>query len=371
MSADVFFIAGEASGDLHAALVTQRLRSAQPGLSVEGIGGERMRAAGISVTTDSSDWGSIGPLSAASKIPRLLAHARRLSKRLQAAPPRVLVPIDFGAYNLRVLTWLREAGYRGKVIYYFPPGAWLDKPGQARVVAAHSTPLVPFAHQHDFYRSLGLDAQWFGHPLASVVADRGERAVSARIRIAVLPGSRVEEVRYHVPPLARAAAMLARSAEFDIVASSQRRAQQIEHAWRACGGPDSRVTIGDVTRVLRDADAGWIASGTAVLEAALCGVPQLSFYRVSAVQAMIGRRILPKIAYGHFTLPNLVTGRSIVPELRQEEMTPNAIVAVTAGLLESDAVRRAQREGYAEMRALLGPADALERIAAFIGAAAA
>src|SRR5438552_8552812 len=232
MPADVFLCAGEASGDLQASLLVTALRTIRPETSFAAVGGERLRAAGANVVLDSvaGRWASIGHLRAYLKIPWLLAVMLGLARRLMTAPPQLLVCVDFGAFNLRLLEWLRFCGYRGKALYYFPPGAWLDKPAQARKVARVSTPLTPFAHQADFYRSLGLPIEYFGHPLVSTIAPLSAREVRRPPVIAVLPGSRDEEVTFHLPALVAAATLVARdrAARFVVVAATDHLANEFE-----------------------------------------------------------------------------------------------------------------------------------------------
>jgi lipid-A-disaccharide synthase len=365
---DVFIVAGEASGDLQASLLSRAMRALRPSLSIAGVGGDRMRGAGVDVELDSvsAEWASIGPISAYLKIPWLLAVMLRLAERIRARPPRLLVCVDFGAFNLRMLEWLRFTGYRGAALYYFPPGAWLDNADQARKVARVANVLTPFAHQRDFYASLALQAAFVGHPLVQAIAPRPPRPRSGRLHVAVLPGSRRDEVAVMLPVLAQAAdrASAQLDARFTIVAASDARAKQIATLWVGSGGPSgAEIVRCDATDAMRDADLAWTASGTAVLEGALCGVPQVSFYKLTDALYRIAQRRVPHIVRGPVTLPNLVAGRRVVPELLQYDLTPERLIEESRTLLD-DAGASAQAKGYQEVRALLGPADALERIAA-------
>jgi lipid-A-disaccharide synthase len=228
---DLFVSAGEASGDLEAALLLREVQRLRPGTTCRAIGSERLRAAGAAVEIDSSDWASIGPLSALVKVPHLWLTMRRMDARLRSDEPRLFMPVDFGAFNLTLLRRMRRAGYRGDAVYYFPPGAWLDDARQAHLVAGVATPLTPFEHQRDFYRSLGLPCAYFGHPLVSAIAPRvqiaktwpPELGVTDRggPRIVVFPGSRREEIQRMLTILARAARVLgvSRDATFVLAAS--------------------------------------------------------------------------------------------------------------------------------------------------------
>ena len=368
MPADLFLCAGEASGDLQASLLVSALRARRGPMRIAAVGGDRLRTAGADLVVDSvaGEWASIGHLRAYFKIPWLPSVMLRLAERLLADPPRLLVCVDFGAFNVRMLEWLRFRGYRGRALYYFPPAAWLDRAAQARKVAGVATPLTPFSHQAEFYRSLGLRVEFFGHPLASVIEPRGPREPSSPPAIAIMPGSRDEEVERFMPILADAAMALRRerASRFVVVAASDARERQIRSLWPACG--EDAIVRGDAAAAVAGADVAWVASGTAVLETALRAVPQIAFYRLGDAQYRIAQRRIPHIVRGPITLPNLVTGDSIVPELLQYDFTADRLVRETARLLDDRAVRDGMLRGYTLLREALGPRDALERIAAFV-----
>jgi lipid-A-disaccharide synthase len=367
--ADIFFVAGEASGDLQASLLAQAARDIRPELRMTAIGGDRLRELGLPIVYDSSELASIGPISVLPRIPLLYYILRWVDLAMRRRPSRLFVPVDAGAFNLRLITRLRAGGYHNPIVYYFPPGAWLDDPKQARRVADLALPLTPFAHQRDFYRSLDLRVEYFGHPLVSVIQSRSPRAPAARPIIAVLPGSRREETELHLPVLAQSAAQLSRqtSASFIAVAASQKRAAQIAARWERSGGPPGlTITRERTAAVLGRADLAWVASGTAVLEAALVSVPQVMFYVVSRAQFRVAQRRLPAHLLKSIALPNLVMRRSIVPELLQDDFTATRLTEQSLRLLDQDSERERMLAGYHDLREALGPPDSLQRIAAFV-----
>ncbi|HVA37557.1 MAG TPA: hypothetical protein VNJ51_08090 [Candidatus Dormibacteraeota bacterium] len=359
----VYVSCGEASGEVQAALLLERLARIVPDLAVAGIGGERLRAAGVRLRRDNRGWASLGPISALAKIPKLLAIMWLETLAIVRDPVDLVLLVDFGAFNLRLAQSLRRLGYRGAIAYYFPPSAWLDRPQTAREVARTTTPIIPFQHQRDFYRSLGLDAAYFGHPLASVIEELPARPVPPPDggTVALLPGSRSQELGFHVPRLIAATALLRESrprlraifAAHDDAAARRLSAEAAQH--------DIEVLVG-ARAALCQADVAIVASGTAVLEAALLGVPSVALYVLSEAQARIARRVY----HGRFvTPPNLVAHEEILPELLQEEATPERLAAAAAPLLESEAAQR-MREGYRRMRARLGTPETLDRIASFV-----
>jgi len=359
----VFFSTGEASGELLATDLLGAMRDTGTVIDAEGIGDARMESAGVTLWHRTRGWASMGPVDALRKIPRLLATMWETALRLRRNPPDLIVLVDFGAFNVRLAKSLRMLGYRAPILYYFPPAAWLDKAKRARTVARTTQPLTAFAHQRDFYLSLGLRVGYEGHPLVSTIAPRPLRAVPDRNAgtIALLPGSRRSEIELHTPRLLDAVALV-RLVRPDISATLVAIDDEAQHAfahWLALRSPQPVTIVRSAREALAAADVAVIASGTAVLEAALLQTPAIGLYVLSETQAKIARRVY----HGKYiTLPNLVTDEPIVPELLQEAATPDALAAAIVDLL--DAPQR-QQAGYIRMRAALGPPDALARFAAF------
>ncbi len=358
----VFFATGEASGEVTAVELGLAMRAQHPGLVLEGIGADRMRAAGFATWHDTRDWASMGISEAIRRIPKLWTIAMRTAIRLRLDPPDLVVLVDFGAFNLRLAKTMRLLGYAGRIVYDFPPAAWLDRERAARAVCSYATPLTPFAHQAAFYATLGLKAEYIGHPLVSTVAPRPERAVppASGGTIALLPGSRTHELAQHVRPLLAAFALV-RAARPEATAIVVAANDDAERRLRVAVDGHPGVTIRrDARAVFAEVDAAIIASGTAVLEAALREVPCVALYIISAAQERQAKRFWR----GTFvTLPNLVLGRSVVPELLQRAATPEALAAATEALLGDPS---AQRADFRALRAALGPADTLARTATFV-----
>jgi lipid-A-disaccharide synthase len=359
----VFFSTGEASGELLAADLLGAMRARGPQIEAEGIGDARMERSGVALWERTRGWASLGPIDALAKIPRLLAVMWRTALRLVRTPPDLVVLVDFGAFNLRLAKTLRLLGATMPILYYFPPAAWLDNAKRARTVAATCDALTAFAHQRDFYRSLGLPIGYVGHPLVSKIAARDPRppAPPAGGTIALLPGSRAGEIARHTPLLLDALALV-RDARPDVratlVAADDDAQKTFEHLL-ALRSPQPVTIVRDARAALAEADVAAIASGTAVLEAALVETPALALYVLSEAQAKIARRVYRGT---YITLPNLIANEPIVPELLQENATPDALAAALLRLLDGPGV---QREGYRRVRAALGAPEALDRCADF------
>jgi lipid-A-disaccharide synthase len=354
---------------LGAALATA-MRDLVPGIAFTGIGGERMAAAGVALSARTTGWGAMGPLEAARTVPRMVAVWLRHVVWFVRAPWDLIVLIDFGAVHVRMAKLLRALGYRRPILYLLPPGVFLDIERQARAVAAVAMPLTAFERQRDFYRSLGLEIAYFGHPLGSLVFAREPRPPAPPLggTIALLPGSRRAELEYHLPALFAACALVRErrpEAAFVVSAADAEADARIDRHLQLAREtlPNVRVVRG-ARAALDVADAAWIASGTAVLEAALREVPCAALYIVAPAQAVIGRRMYRG---RYITLPNILLDREVVPEFVQEDATPERLAAALEALLADPAP---QLRGLREVRARLGDPDALRKCAAFAIAAA-
>lgn len=358
-----FLSSGEASGELAATLLAQAIARMDPGAQFEGIGAARMRESGIRIWRDHTGWASMGPLAAIPRIPKLLFTMLQTARHIARARPDLVILVDFGAFNVRLAKRLRAIGYRGPILDVFPPGTWLDREKTARDVSAIAVPLTAFAHQRDFYASLGLRIAYFGHPLAGAYTLRAVRPPAPQEggTVALLAGSRSGELRYNGPRILRAFGELrVRRPELrGIVGAAD------EDAERYLRDEARRLQIIDLhfvrgTRAaIEDADGAWVASGTAVLECALSGVPVVALYAISPMLVKHARRVYP----GRFvTLPNLVLDRAVVPELLQEQATPRNLADAMDAVLRDPG---AQYREFERLREALGPPGALERCAAY------
>jgi lipid-A-disaccharide synthase len=359
-----FFSTGEASGESSALLLARAIREADPEAEFEGIGSERMRDEGFAMWRDHAGWASMGPLAAIPRIPKLLRIMWRTARHIAETKPDLVVLVDFGAFNLRLAAELRaKLGYGGPIVDVFPPGTWLDSEKKAREVAAVAVPLTAFAHQYEFYKSLRLPIVYFGHPLAGEYTMRPPREAPPPSggTVAILPGSRGGELRFHLPALIAAyAALKARRPQLRAVfgAADARGERTIRKAIARARAEDAEVVRG-VAAAVAGADAAWVASGTAVLETALSGVPAVALYIITPILVKHGRSL---IRHKYITLPNLVLGREIVPEFLQEDATPQRLADAMDGVLRDPSQQYGQ---FAELREKLGPPDALQRCARF------
>lgn len=358
-----FLSTGEASGEASAIALAEKIRDCDSSAQFEGIGAAAMRAAGFTLWRDHTGWASMGPAAAIPRIPKLLDAMLRTAFHINASRPDLLILVDFGVFNLRLASTLRRLRYEAPILDLYPPGTWLDDEDKARRVSDLCVPVTAFAHQYDFYRSLGCRIEFFGHPLASRYPARPPRARPPRDggTVAMLPGSRGGELRRHVPVMlaAFAALRLRRPKLRGVFGSADARAEAtIKRGIEEHHAGEVDLVPG-VAAALEHADGAWVASGTAVLETALIGVPAAAIYVIPRSLIWYGHRM---IKHRFISLPNLVLGREAVPELLQDAATPDALAEVLDGLMNDP---DDQLRAFAELRAALGPPDALDRCARY------
>ncbi|HHL39675.1 MAG TPA: lipid-A-disaccharide synthase [Deltaproteobacteria bacterium] len=369
MGARILIVSGEASGDLHGGALIKALRELEPGVEVVGMGGEAMRAQGLR-GIDSRDVSVVGIVEVASRLPAVLEAFRTLKKMLDEERPDAVVLIDFPDFNLRFAEQARRRGV--PVVYYISPQVWAWRRGRVRKIRRMvDLMLVVFPFEVDFYRAEGVEVRYVGHPLA-------ERAVCALTQaearrelglgvestvIALLPGSRRDELMRLAPAMAGACELIAErrdgTVEFVLAAADTLDDGLIASALGAAAAR-IRVVRGAMYRCLRAADAAVVASGTAALETALMGTPMVIVYRLSPLSYLLGR-LLVRLRW--FGLPNIVAGRKIVPELLQQEVTPRRIALELEALLGDGDRRAAVRADLAGLARLLGGGGASMRAA--------
>lgn len=359
-----FFSTGEASGELNAVLLGRALTAYDPQAQFEGIGAERMTAEHWTLWRDNTGWASMGPLAAIPRIPKLLATMWRTALHVNATKPDLLVLVDFGVFNMRLAKTLRtRLNYQGPIMYLFPPATWLDKEGVAQAVGSMTVPVTAFAHQYEFYKSHRLPIMFFGHPLAGQYEQRPSRPAPPLDggTLALLPGSRGTELQYHVPAMLAALRELrvARPKLRAVFGAADERCERALNRTIAREKIDGVSVVRGLAAAIAEADAAFVASGTAVLETVLSGVPSVVTYIINPVLVRHARSIYS----GRFiALPNLVLNRELVPELLQDDATPQALAAAMEAVLEDPSL---QYEQFAQVREKLGPAGALENCAKF------
>lgn len=365
----IMLVAGEASGDLHGANLVRHLKRLAPSVALVGMGGRAMAQAGVGLLSDVTRLAVVGGSEALSRLPALYRAYRGLVNRLREDPPRAVVLIDFPEFNLRLARRAKRLGI--PVVYFIPPQVWAWRRGRARIIARLvQLVLVVFPFEVELYESAGARVRFVGHPLLDgLTAPPTRRDARERLGIAaeatlvgLLPGSRREEVERLLPEMVEAAARIraARPGTQFVLALAPTVDPALVNSRLAARPVPISVATGRTYEAMVASDLLLVASGTATLEAALIGTPMVVCYRVSRVSQWLGRLALrtPWIS-----LPNIVAGRAVVPELLQERARGAALAAEALGLLNSPAALLAQRSAFEEIRVRLGTAGVGERAA--------
>ena len=357
---------GEASGDLYAGALTRELRAMVPDLEVAGMGGPQFAAGGGRVLEDYRGLSVTGLTEAIGVIPRSLATIGRLAASARAARPAALVLIDFPDFNLPLARRVRKLGI--PIVYYISPQLWAWRPGRMKTMrAVADRVLVIFPFEEAIYRDAGVPVEFVGHPLVDLARASQPRSVflpsiglsADRPTVAILPGSRQNEIARLLPDLLRATDLV--RAQVPDVQCVVARAPNLDDAlFAACGAANAVVVEQDTDAVLASADVALVASGTATVQAALHDTPMVVVYRVSPTTYRIGRRLVKVDTFG---MVNLIAGRRLVPELIQDACTPEAIAREAVSMLKDADRAREIRAGLAEVRGRLGGPGASRRAA--------
>ncbi len=372
MSKSVFMISGEESGDLHGATLIRALKARLPDLTVKGMGGERMRGAGLT-GLDSRDVSVVGIIEVFEKTPGILKAYRRLKRVLKGERFDAVILIDFPDFNLRFAKEARGLGI--PVIYYISPQVWAWRKNRIKKIARLvDKMLVVFPFEVKLYEEAGVNVEYVGHPLRDTVScplTKAEARASLGLEeegtvITILPGSRTAEVRRHLDPMLGAAALiedgLAGTVLFLICAADSIKDAELRGMVE--GSPVKvNVVREKMYTALRASDAAIAASGTATLETALIGVPMVIVYSMSPVTYGIARVL---VGIEQIGLPNIVAGRSVVKELIQNDATPENIAGEILEILKDPRKKDDMICGYKEIKEGLGGGHAAEKAAAAI-----
>lgn len=362
---------GEPSGDLYAGALAAELQRLEPGVVITGFGGERLQASGASLVRDFRGLSVTGLTEALRVIPRSWAAYRALVQAALEDRPDVFVPIDFPDFNFFLARALHKRGV--PIAYYISPQLWAWRRGRLKTIRkVADRVLVIFPFEEQFYRNAGVPVTFVGHPLLDLSAPAQPRAQFLAANhldptqpvVAMLPGSRRNELRAILPDLVKTADIIAArlpNAQFVIA-----RAPHLDDEVFAPLGewppsvPPPLVLERATDDVLAAANVALVASGTVTVQAALHGCPMVVVYRVAPLTYRIGK---PFVHVDSYAMVNLVAGRRVVPELIQEQFTPEAAASEALRVL-TDANRAAKvRADLVEVRTKLGSPGASRRAA--------
>jgi len=365
----ILISAGEASGDMYAARLAVALQ-ARAEVRLFGMGGPRMREAGVELLAECHEVSVVGILEVLKKLPVLNRVWDRLLEQSRRRKPDLAILTDFPGFHVRLARVLKRQGIRN--VFFVSPQFWAWRPWRARLVRRRfALALCIFPFEEPWYRARGVAAQFIGHPLVGEVRAGRTRAEfaswlhldAARPIVALLPGSRPGEITQHLPTLVQACRLIQqqRPVQFVVPLAPDVEAADLERYFP----PDVPVrAVADATYdALAAADLAIVSSGTATIEAALLNTPMIVIYRVAPLTAAIARFLVLTDMYA---MVNLIAGERVVPELIQNDFTAEKVAKQALALLDSPEAIAKIRVGLNAVRTRLGPAGAIDRAADII-----
>lgn len=352
----IFLSAGEASGDMVGAELLSEMRKLGFAEPAAAVGGKKLRAAGAEIIADSSKWGAIGIVQAAKVYPVVKAEHVRVKRRLNQQPPKLCVPIDFGYYNLHLCRDVRKVG--SQILYFMPPGSWRrGRQGKDLPILADRI-ATPFKWSADILNQMGGNAEWVGHPAKQLAARYSE---GTRDTVALMPGSRAQEIRLNLPVMAKAANAIDENLTIEIVVAPTTTKAAVESIWRSHS--DRKITLTEDTSyaTLKRSRAAIVCSGTATLEAAICRTPMVVIFNISPL--MIAEYYIVRPKFKFLALPSILLDRAVVPELLGRAGRPDNVARHVNGLIAEGPERTAQLAAFDEVDEVLGPDTAITRTA--------
>ena len=360
----LFVIAGETSGDTHAAALLTDLRTLRPDLRLSGLGGPKLHA----LSPDIEDWTHDAAVVGLWDVLRRYGYFREkfhaTRARITREKPDAVLFVDYPGFNLRLARALQSIRPGTKLLYYISPQVWAwNRARLPRMARWLDRMFCIFPFEKDLYEQSGLHTDFVGHPMAARLEILGDEARQPDL-LALLPGSREREVRKIFPALLAAAQIvLARRPQtvFASAASSE-KLQHLMHDMAAKSGVGCDIGLRNARHLMQTATAGLVASGTATLEAALCGLPYALVYKVSPLTYLAGRAV---IKVPHLGMANLLAGQEIVKEFIQQNATASNLATESLRLLDDPAYRATMRTNFQAVReklqapATISPAQAV------------
>lgn len=368
----VMFLAGEASGDAHAAEVVTQLKLARPDIRINGMGGQEMRNAGVEVFFDSSIIAVVGVIEVLRHWGDIRQAMKIVKRQLDETRPDLLVLVDYPEFNLKMARHARELGI--KVLFYISPQVWAWRPKRIHKIGSLIDHMaVIFKFEQQYYQQAGIPVSFVGHPLVDKVrTDTDARGIREQMGIpaaakvvGLFPGSRHNEISRLLPlMLALARRMHARdpALKFLVPVASSRQFDDIS---RQCedSGADITVIQGEIYDVISCCDAIASCAGTVTLEIALLNVPMCILYKVSWISYAIMKRL---VTIPHIGLANIVAGKAVVREFLQQDANPDTVSRELFELLENAQYRQQVKTGLEQARENLGSGNGAYNMAQLV-----
>ena len=364
MRPKIMMVSGEASGDMHGAKLAESLYAQGNPIEIFGIGGGRMRSAGVRIEIDAHRLAVVGITEVLAKLPQILDGMRTAKRLVADEKPDILILIDFPDFNLHLAAFAKKHAIA--VLYYISPQIWAWRQGRVKKIRRlvdHMAVILPF--EETFYRQHGVPVTFVGHPLMDhhhAPHDQRERITGEKaVTIGLLPGSRDSEIKKLLPLMLSAAKLIGQRENVRFLLSqapsvSPSLMHRLTQEWGFAG----EIVNGTTDALLRQATLVIVASGTTTLEAAICQTPMIIVYRVSPLSYRLGKAL---IKVPHIGLVNLIAGERLAPELIQHDASPEQIAQQALALLADPQKLNQMKDGLAEVTRRLGKPGASDAVA--------
>jgi lipid-A-disaccharide synthase len=370
----IFIVCGEASGDLHAANLAKAIFEKNPHAKISGVGGKLLKEAKVKIYYDIKDLSVIGLFDVLKKLPKFLFLKKLILEKIKTERPDAIILVDFSGFNLRLAKAIKKSI---PVIYYISPQVWASRRGRIKSIKKYVDKLIVlFEFEKEFYKKYGINADYVGHPLLDIASPlmQKEKFINefhiydpyeSHPIIALLPGSRQEEVKRILPLMLEAGLLIKQTidgAQFLVVKSPQ-LSWDIYHPITHAFKKELKVIEGKTYDCLNVADFAMVCSGTATLETAIMQKPFVVIYKTGLLNYLL---YLPQIRIPYISLANILARKKVIPELIQFKATPRNIYREVIKLLTNPLEKERIKKELAQIRSLLGNQGANQRAAGII-----
>lgn len=365
----MFIVAGEASGDLHAANMVRDMKTLAGDIHYMGMGGDNMRAQGVDTLVDIADLGVVGIVEVLMSYRRLKAVLESVKQAVHDEQPDLLVLVDYQEFNQRLATYARSIGI--KVLFYISPQFWAWRPERVykmKEIVDHMAVILPF--EVEAYEAAGVPVTFTGHPLVDEcipdkdpVEARSSLGIDEKLTIGLMPGSRKVEIKRLLPVQLECAQRLRAKypdSQFVLPLASTIGHSELTPYMSTIDELDVHVIEGRGHDVIQACDVIMVTSGTATMEIGLFSVPMVIMHKISPLSHMILKRL---VSITHIGLVNIVPGKEIVREFIQQDATTDNIVDEVERIIDDDVYREHMRDELGKLRALLGAGGGSRKIA--------
>jgi len=362
-----YIIAGEASGDLHAANLMKAIRAKDDGAEFRVWGGDRMKAAGGDLVKHYAELAFMGFAEVIKNLPTILNNISFCKRDISDYRPDVVILVDYPGFNLRIAEFAKKAGFR--VVYYISPQVWAWKKSRVKKIGKYVDKMIVILHfEKDFYAQYGVDVDFVGHPLLDALAQEKvtpkemffeKYLLDDRPVIALLPGSRKQEVARMLTIMLE---VMPDFSDYQFVVAGV-NTLTLKFYRNIIGNREVKVVVEDTHDLLHYAEAAMVTSGTATLETALIGTPEVVCYKGNLISYWIATKL---VDVKYISLVNLIMDREVVKELIQHDLTRENLTAELNLLLKDTETRKRIQKDYRKMREKLGSEGASVRAAELI-----